>query len=66
MPANNARQADRPEGATFIPQVRGTAPGLICEAGGLPVAVTDTLMADAAARRRVADGTLRFAEALAG
>ncbi len=36
------------------------------EAGGLPVAVTDTLMADAAARRRVADGTLRFAEALAG
>ena len=34
MPENNARQADRPEGATFIPQVRGTAPGLICEHGG--------------------------------
>lgn len=34
MPEMNARQADRPEGATFIPQVRGTAPGLICEAGG--------------------------------
>ena len=33
MPESNARQADRPEGATFIPQVRGTAPGLICEAG---------------------------------
>jgi len=32
MPENNLRQADRPEGATFIPQVRGTAPGLICEA----------------------------------
>jgi nicotinamide-nucleotide amidase len=30
MPENNARQADRPEGATFIPQERGTAPGLIC------------------------------------
>jgi LPPG:FO 2-phospho-L-lactate transferase len=35
------------------------------DAGGLPVAVTDTLMADAAARRRVAEETLRFAEALA-
>ena len=30
MAANNARQADRPAGATFIPQTRGTAPGLIC------------------------------------
>jgi hypothetical protein len=35
------------------------------DAGGLPVAVTDTLMADAAARRRLAEETLRFAEALA-
>lgn len=34
MPAMNERQADRPGGATFIPQVRGTAPGLICEAAG--------------------------------
>ena len=34
MPENNARQADRPEGTTFIPQVLGTAPGLICEHGG--------------------------------
>ena len=33
MAENNARQADRPDGATFIPQERGTAPGLICEAG---------------------------------
>jgi LPPG:FO 2-phospho-L-lactate transferase len=36
------------------------------EAGGLPVAVTDTLMADAEGRRRVAGETLRFAEALSG
>jgi len=35
------------------------------EAGELPVAMMDTLMADAAARERVARETLRFAEALA-
>jgi LPPG:FO 2-phospho-L-lactate transferase len=35
------------------------------EAGALPVAVLDTLMNDAEARRRVAHETLRFAEALA-
>lgn len=34
MVANNARQADRPRGAVFIDQARGTAPGLICEVGG--------------------------------
>jgi len=33
MAANNERQADRPVGATFIPQQRGTAPGLICPVG---------------------------------
>jgi nicotinamide-nucleotide amidase len=33
MAANNARQADVPEGATAIVQVRGTAPGLICPVG---------------------------------
>ncbi len=33
MAENNARQADLPEGATPIPQVRGTAPGLICPVG---------------------------------
>jgi competence/damage-inducible protein CinA-like protein len=33
MAENNARQADVPEGATVIPQVRGTAPGLICPVG---------------------------------
>jgi nicotinamide-nucleotide amidase len=34
MAASNARQADLPEGATFIPQETGTAPGLICPVGG--------------------------------
>jgi nicotinamide-nucleotide amidase len=33
MPANNLRQADVPAGAGFIPQTRGTAPGLICPFG---------------------------------
>jgi nicotinamide-nucleotide amidase len=32
MPESNLRQAERPEGAVFIPQERGTAPGLIVEA----------------------------------
>ena len=33
MAATNVRQADVPEGATVIPQTRGTAPGLICPVG---------------------------------
>jgi nicotinamide-nucleotide amidase len=33
MSANNLRQADVPEGATIIPQTRGTAPGLILPVG---------------------------------
>ena len=33
MTANNARQADVPQGATIIPQVSGTAPGLVCPIG---------------------------------
>ena len=33
MPANNLRQALVPEGATVVPQTRGTAPGLICPVG---------------------------------
>ena len=33
MAPSNLRQADLPTGATFIPQERGTAPGLICPAG---------------------------------
>jgi nicotinamide-nucleotide amidase len=33
MAENNARQADRPVGASFITNPRGTAPGLICPVG---------------------------------
>lgn len=33
FPPSNARQADRPVGASFIPQMKGTAPGLICPIG---------------------------------
>ena len=33
FPPSNARQADRPVGASFIPQTKGTAPGLICPLG---------------------------------
>jgi nicotinamide-nucleotide amidase len=33
MSANNERQADVPVGASIIPQVMGTAPGLICPLG---------------------------------
>ncbi len=33
MPENNLLQADVPQGATIIPQTRGTAPGLICPLG---------------------------------
>ncbi|MBT5266321.1 MAG: competence/damage-inducible protein A [Rhodospirillaceae bacterium] len=30
---NNLQQADQPEGASFIPEMPGTAPGLICPVG---------------------------------
>ena len=33
MPVSNLRQADVPQGAEVIPQVRGTAPGLVCPVG---------------------------------
>ena len=33
MAANNLRQADVPEGASAIPEMPGTAPGLICPVG---------------------------------
>ncbi len=33
MAVNNMRQAEVPRGATVIPQVRGTAPGLMCRMG---------------------------------
>lgn len=45
----------------------GLLDGVVCdegEAGGLPVLRTDTLMADAAGRRRLAREVLAFAEAL--
>jgi len=49
MPENNLLQADVPQGATVIPQTRGTAPGLICSVGqkvvyavpGVPYEMTD-------------------------
>ena len=34
MAANNLRQADVPEGASAIPEMPGTAPGLICPVDG--------------------------------
>ncbi len=41
MVESNLRQADRPEGASFIPQETGTAPGLVCptQDGGVVYAV---------------------------
>lgn len=33
MPENNLRQAEVPEGVSIIPQMPGTAPGLICPVG---------------------------------
>lgn len=33
MPDNNLRQADVPEGASTIPEMPGTAPGLLCPVG---------------------------------
>ena len=33
MSVNNERQADKPTGAEFIPNERGTAPGLLCPVG---------------------------------
>ena len=51
MPENNARQADVPQGASVIAQVRGTAPGLICPVGhkvvyavpGVPYEMTEMI-----------------------
>ena len=34
MPESNLRQADVPVGASLIPQMPGTAPGLVCPLGG--------------------------------
>ncbi len=51
MPDNNLHQAMVPDGATIIPQTRGTAPGLICPVGdkviyavpGVPHEIRDML-----------------------
>jgi nicotinamide-nucleotide amidase len=51
MSVNNERQADVPEGARVIEQVRGTAPGLICPVGhkvvyavpGVPYEMTEMM-----------------------
>jgi nicotinamide-nucleotide amidase len=39
MAASNLRQAERPDGAAFVAQERGTAPGLICPVGWDPAKV---------------------------
>ncbi len=66
MPDNNLTQAEVPEGATVIPQTRGTAPGLICPVGekvlyavpGVPYEMTDmfqrAILDDLLARQRAA------------
>ena len=51
MAESNLRQADVPDGATVIPQTRGTAPGLVCPVGdkvvyavpGVPYEMEDML-----------------------
>jgi nicotinamide-nucleotide amidase len=65
MSESNLRQADVPDGATIIPQTKGTAPGLICPVGhkvlyavpGVPYEMADMfergILPDL--RRRMAD-----------
>jgi len=69
MPENNLLQADVPQGATVIPQTRGTAPGLICSVGqkvvyavpGVPYEMTDmferAILPDLLERQRQAGET---------
>jgi nicotinamide-nucleotide amidase len=75
FPASNARQADKPAGATFIHQTKGTAPGLVCPVGekvlyavpGPPYEMSDMveravlpdLVARAGARATIRSRTLR-------
>ena len=66
MPDTNLRQADVPEGATPIPQTKGTAPGLICPVGhkviyavpGVPYEMADMFERGIAPdlQRRMAEG----------
>jgi nicotinamide-nucleotide amidase len=65
MPDTNLRQADVPEGATVIPQTKGTAPGLICPVGHKVVYAVPGVpyeMADMFERGIVPDLQRRMAE----
>ncbi len=71
FPESNARQADKPRGAEYIHQTRGTAPGLICPVGhkviyavpGVPYEMTDmverVIIPDLQRRSGVAPATIR-------
>ena len=66
MTANNARQADVPQGATIIPQVSGTAPGLVCPIGNKVVYAVPGVpyeMAEMFERAILPDLRARMAEA---
>jgi nicotinamide-nucleotide amidase len=66
MSANNARQADVPQGATVIPQAVGTAPGLICPVGNKVVYAVPGVpyeMAEMFERAILPDLRARMAEA---
>jgi nicotinamide-nucleotide amidase len=65
MPDSNLRQADVPEGATIVPQTKGTAPGLICPVGHKVVYAVPGVpyeMADMFERGIVPDLRRRMAE----
>lgn len=66
MPANNARQADVPAGASVIGQTLGTAPGLICPVGAKVIYAVPGVpyeMADMFDRGILPDLRRRMAEA---
>jgi nicotinamide-nucleotide amidase len=66
MPDTNLRQADVPEGATIIPQTKGTAPGLICPVGHKVIYAVPGVpyeMSDMFERAIVPDLQRRMAEA---
>jgi nicotinamide-nucleotide amidase len=66
MSDNNLRQADVPKGATIIPQVAGTAPGLICPVGNKVVYAVPGVpyeMAEMFERAILPDLRARMAEA---
>ena len=66
MSENNLHQADVPKGATIIPQVAGTAPGLICPVGNKVVYAVPGVpyeMAEMFERAILPDLRARMAEA---